>query len=109
MIFSNTLKWDTLTIQSAICDYLEKNNWKVSTSMGFSNEGQSAFIETARKNKCVIIIYLENEDKQIRIKGGIDGKYLPKGKQIPKYSKIFSHTQLKKASQYFEKMVEDLS
>ena len=109
MIFDHTLKWDTLSIQTAICEYLEKNGWNVSTAMGFSNDGQSAFIDTARKDKCVIVIYLENEDKQIRIKGGIEGKYLPKGEQIPKYSKIFPHTQIKQASEYFEKIVEDLT
>jgi len=108
MIFHKSLEWDTITIQTAMCDHLEKNGWSVSTSMGFANEGQSAFINTARKNKFVLIIYLENEDKQIRIKGGLDGKYLPKGQQAPKYSKIFAHTELKEASQYFEKIVEEL-
>ena len=109
MIFGHELKWDTLTIQKLMCDYLEKLEWNIKNSMGFDDSGKSAFIIEARKNKCVIVIYLENEDKQIRIKAGIDGKYLPKGKQIPKYSKIFPHTQLKEASQYFEKIVEEFS
>ena len=108
MIFDLELKWDTLSIQSAICDFLEKEGWNVTTSMGFSNEGQSAFIDTARKKKFVVIIYLENDDQQIRIKGGIDGKYLPKGRQVPKYSKIFAHTELIQASKYFEKILEEM-
>jgi len=108
MIFDKLLKWDTTSIQAAMCDYLEKNGWSVSTVMGFSNEGQSAFIDTARKGGYTIVVYLENEAKQIRIKGGIDSKYLPKGEQIPKYAKIFAHTQLKQASEYFEKVMDDL-
>ncbi len=108
MIFDLELKWDSLSIESAIRDFLEKEGWNVTTSMGFSNEGQSAFIDTARKKKFVVIIYLENDDQQIRIKGGIDGKYLPKGKQIPKYSKIFAHTELIQASKYFEEMLEEM-
>ena len=108
MIFSKSLDWDTITIQSAMCDHLEKKGWKVSTAMGFSVLGQSAFIDTARKGKFVLVITLENEEKQIKIKGGIDGKYLPEGKQIPKYSKIFAHTELIQASKYFEKIIEEL-
>ncbi len=108
MIFSKSLDWDTISIQTAMCDHLEKNGWSVSTAMGFSGLGQSAFIDTATKGKFVIVISLENEKKQINIKGGIDGKYLPEGKQIPKYSKTFTHTELIQASKYFEKIVEEL-
>ena len=109
MIFNHNLKWDTLTIQSTINNYLEKNNWKVTTSMGFSDDGKSAFIIQGSKKKFVIIIYLENDAKQIRIKAGIDGKYLPKGQQKPKYSKVFPHTKIKQASDYFEEILEDLT
>ncbi len=108
MIFSHILKWDTLNIELVMHNHLEKNGWSVSTSMGFSNEGQSAFIDTARKGKLVIVITLENNEKQIRIQGGIDGKYLPEGNKVPKYSKVFKHTQLKTASEYFEEIVENL-
>ena len=76
--------------------------------MGFSNEGQSAFINTARKNKSVIVIYLENDAKQIRIKAGLDGKYLQEGQKKPKYSKVFPHTKIKQASDYFEKILQEL-
>jgi len=108
MIFNHTLKWDTLTIQKAICNHLENNKWNVKFSMGFSDGGESAFICTATKKKYIIITYLENEAKQIRIQAGIEGKYLPKGQQKPKYSKIFVHTQIKQASDFFEKILEDL-
>lgn len=108
MIFGHQLKWDTLSIQKSICDHLEKLSWNIENSMGFDDLGKSAFIIEARKKKFVIIIYLENDEKQIRIKGGTDGKYLPKGKQIPKYSKVFTHTKLNQASKYFEKILEDL-
>ncbi len=106
MIFGQSLKWDSLTIQAAICKSLK--DWKVETSMGFEDSGESALIIEARKNKVVILVYLENEEKQIRIKAGIDGKYLPEGKQVPKYSKTFPHTQIKQASKYFEKILEEI-
>lgn len=108
MIFGHELKWDTLSIQKSICDHLEKLEWDIKNSMGFDDSNKSAFIIEARKKKFVIIIYLENDEKQIRIKGGTDGKYLPEGKQIPKYSKVFSHTKISDASKYFEKILEDL-
>ncbi len=107
MIFGKTLKWDTLTLQAAIAKHLEKLKWNVETSFGFEDSGESAFITTARKEKNVIVIYLENEEKQIRIKAGIDGIYLPDGQKKPKYSKTFSSTQIKQASQYFEKILEN--
>lgn len=109
MMFDYDTTWDTLSIQLVIYDHLEDNKWIVSTSMGFSNEGQSAFINTARKNRNLIIITLENNVKQIRIQAGIDGKYLPEGKKEPKYSKTFPHTQIKQASDFFEKILEELS
>jgi len=108
MIFDHELKWDTLSIQKSICDHLEKLSWNIKNSMGFDDSGKSAFIIEARKKKFALIIYLENDEKQIRIKAGIEGKYLPKGKQIPKYSKIFAHTELIQASKYFEKMLEEM-
>ena len=76
--------------------------------MGFDDSGKSAFIIEARKKKYVILIYLENDEKQIRIKAGTDGKYLPKGKQVPKYAQVFAHTQLNDASEFFEEILEEL-
>ncbi len=108
MIFGHELKWDTLSIQKSICDHLEKLEWGIKNSMGFDDSGKSALIIQAAKKKFVIIIYLENDEKQIRMQAGIDGKYLPKGKQIPKYSQVFAHTELSEASKYFENIMEDL-
>lgn len=108
MIFGKTLKWDTLNIQVAITIHLEELKWDVDNSFGFENSGHTAFIITARKEKNVIEVFLENEEKQIRIKAGLDGKYLPKGKKLAKYSKTFSNTQIMEASQYFEKILKEL-
>jgi len=108
LIFDHILNWDSLSILQAISNHLEKLNWKVDTSLGFADSGQSALIVTARKEKYVVLISLENEEKQIRIQAGIDGKYLPKGKQIPKFSKIFKSTKIPQASKYFEEILEDL-
>jgi hypothetical protein len=108
LIFDHILNWDSLSIQQVISDHLDELNWKVDTSLGFADSGQSAFIITARKEKYVILINLENEEKQIRIQAGIDGKYLPKGKQIPKFAKVFKSTKIIQASNYFEEILEDL-
>ena len=108
MIFSHALKWDTLDIQQAISDHLEKQSWKVDTSLGFADSGESAFIITATKGKNIIVIFLENEQKEIRIKAGMAGKHLPKGKQVPQFSKVFSHTQIKESSEFFEEILEEL-
>ena len=108
MIFNHILKWNILKIQRAISEHLEKLKWNVETSFGFADSGQTAFIVTARKEKYVIIITLENDEKKIRMQAGMDGKYLPEGKQIPKYSKVFTHTKINQASKYFEKILEDL-
>lgn len=108
MIFDHALKWDTLAIQKAIADHLEKLSWKVDTSLGFADSGQSAFIITASKEKNVIVIFLENEQKQIRIKAGMAGKYMPKEKQVPQFSQVFLHTEIRQASKFFEKILEEL-
>ncbi len=108
MNFGFNLKWDTLKIQRAISEHLEELKWNVETSFGFADSGQTAFIVIARKEKYVIQISLENEEKQVRIQAGTDGKYLPTGKKVPKYSKVFPHTKLSQASKYFEKILEDL-
>lgn len=108
MIFGYNLKWDSLKIQRAIADHLEDLKWNVKTSFGMADSGQTALIVEAKKQKYAIVIYLESEEKQIRFQAGIAGKYLPKRKQIPKYSKTFAHTQIKQASNYFEEILKDL-
>jgi len=108
MIFGHSLKWDTLTIQKAICDHLNNLKWNIKTSLAFADTGQSAFIITARKEKNIILIYLENEQKEIMIKAGLDGKYLPEDKKVPKYSKVFSSEKIQDASKFFEKILNDL-
>ena len=110
MIFGHHLEWDTLTILKAITDHLDDlKTWKYTTSLGFSEDQKhSAFIIEASKEKYAMIIELQNEDKQIRIRAGIIGKYLPEGKREPKFAKIFPHTKIKEASQYFEEILEDL-
>jgi len=111
MIFGHNLEWDTLTIQKAITDHLKKLKWKVDDNITFGvsdDQKHTAFIIEAFKDKYAMIIELQNEDKQIRMRAGLAGKYLPEGKQVPKYAKIFPHTKIKEASQYFEKILEDL-
>ena len=108
MIFNYPLKWDTVSILQAMTNHLDKLSWKVNTSVSFADSGESAFIITARKEKNVIVIFLENEHKEIRIKAGMAGKYLSQGNKVPQFSKVFPHTQIRKASTYFEKILEEL-
>ncbi len=108
MIFHKNLKWDSISILRAMTEKLEKLQWDVDTSLGFEDNGMSAFVITAKKEKNVIVIFLENEIKSIRIKAGIDGKYLAPGKKMPKYNKAFSNTQLNQASKFFEKIIDEI-
>ena len=108
MIFHKNLKWDTLSIMHAMTEKLEKLQWKVDTSLGFENNGMSAFVITGRKEKNVMVIFLENEIKSIRIKAGLDGKYLAAGKKMPKYNKTFPSTQLNQASKFFEQILDEI-
>ena len=108
MIFTKSLEWDALSIQQAVTDRLTDFNYTVKTSLGYNEDfTHSAFIIEGDKKKFAIIVTLENEGKQIIIRGGTAGKYLPEGKKIPKYSAIFTHTQLKDASELFEKILEE--
>ncbi len=77
--------------------------------MGFADSGESALILEANKGKLAFYMQLENEAQQITIKGGIAGKYLPKGKQVPKYSERFTADQVLQAGQYFEKIVREMA
>ena len=108
MIFHKNLKWDSLSIMRAMTEKLEALQWDVDTSLGFEDNGTSAFVITARKEKNVIVIFLENEIKSIRIKAGLDGKYLEPGKKRPKYNKTFSNTEINQASKFFEKIINEI-
>ena len=102
------LQWDTVTILESAGKYLLSQNWEITNTFGLSDSGESALILEASKEKFVLFMQLENEAKQITIKGGIAGKYLPQGKQIPTYSQRFTSNQVKEASQYFEKIIQEM-
>jgi hypothetical protein len=106
--FTFGLEWNTLTILESAGNHLLSKDWKISNSYGMADTGESALILEASKDKFALIMQLENEAKQISIKGGIAGKYLPPGKQIPKYSKRFASNQIKEASDFFEKIVMEM-
>ncbi len=107
-IFSFGLDWDTTTILQSAGEFLINNKWEIQNSFGFADSGESALILQATKDKFVLVMTLENEAKQITIKGGIHGDYLPEGKQVPKYSETFSSIQVKEASEFFEKIVMEM-
>jgi hypothetical protein len=97
-----------MTIQNQMTEFLEQNGFNLTHSLGFENidgTGNSAFLITATKKKYVVTIELANELQTVLIRGGIDGKLLPKGKQIPKFKYEFTKDQLKEASIFFENTV----
>jgi len=98
------LEWNTLSIQDQIVKHLSARLWKVDTSLGFADSGESAFILEARKDHVAMIIDLENEGQTIQIRGGLHGDYLPIGKGIPKFKGKFKHTEIKEASLFFVKV-----
>ncbi len=106
--FTFGLEWNTISILENAGNHLLSKDWKISNSFGMADTGESALIIEATKEKYVLMMQLENETKQITIKGGIAGKYLPPGKQIPKYSERFTSDQIKEASDFFEKIVMEM-
>ncbi len=106
--FTFGLEWNTISILESAGTYLQSKDWKISNTFGMADTGESALIIEATKEKYVILLQLENEANQITIKGGIAGKYLSPGKQIPKYSERFTSNQIKEASDFFEKIVMEM-
>ena len=99
------LEWDTMAIQRKMIEYLDSHSFKIETILGFSDRGTSALILECEKDHTHISIEIGNEDKDLRIRGGLTGKYLPKGKQIPKFKQTFKDTEIKEASVFFVKCV----
>lgn len=104
--FSMFLEWNTISIQMQMVDYLTSKGWTVTTSIGFADSGESALIVEAEKKRYVIEIEIENEAKEIRLRGGIHGKYLPEGRKLPQFKRICKSTELKEASDFFVEMEE---
>ena len=107
-IFSFGLTWDTVTILQSAGEFLADKKWEIQNSFGYADTGESALFLQALKKKFVLVMSLENEAKQITLKGGVHGKYLPEGKQIPQYTKVFSSNQVQEASEYFEQIVMEM-
>ena len=99
------LEWNTLSIQDQMSKFLKERLYEVTLSMGFADNGESEFEITAKKGHVVVLINLENEAQQIKIRGGLDGKYLPIGEKVPKFKETFKSTDLPNASIFFEKVV----
>ena len=106
--FTFGLEWNTISILESAGTHLLSKDWKISNTFGMADTGESALILEASKDKFVLMMQLENEVRQITIKGGIAGKYLPPGKQIPKYSERFTSDQIIEASDFFEKIVMEM-
>lgn len=105
-VFGLELEWNTLSIQNKMIQYLESKSFKVDTILGFSDEGDSALILECQKDHTHISIEIANERKNLMIKGGLTGDYLPIGKGIPQFKQTFKHTEIKPASEFFVKCVD---
>lgn len=107
------LTWNTLAIATAMQQTMKENGFKTEDGKQFSDvvtfgvEGNlTAFCILGMKSKSALQIYIENEKEQIRFMGGVQGKYLPKGKQLAQFKKIFKKSDLVEASKYFEQMMK---
>lgn len=94
-----------MLIQNKMIEYLTPRGFKIDTILGFSDEGNSAFILEVGLEHTHISIEIGNESKDIRIRGGLTGDYLPKGQGIPKFKKTFKHTDMANASNFFVDVV----
>lgn len=116
VIHAFPLTWNTTDIANAMQKSLKENGFKDkdgkpfgdSLTYGMSDDGKSAFCILGLKSKSAFQIYIENDAEQIRFMGGVMGKYLPKGKQLAQFKKIFKKEQLAEASKYFEQMVKTI-
>ncbi len=86
-------------------EFLTPRQFDVQNVLGFSDEGNSALILEVSKEHTHISIEIGNESKDIRIRGGLTGDYLPIGKGIPKFKQTFKSTEIKAASDFFVKVV----
>ena len=94
-----------MSIQNKMIEYLKSKSFKYETILGFADNGNSALILECDKGHTHISIDIGNESKDIRIRGGIIGKYLPQGQKIPKFKHTFKHTEIKEASEFFVDVV----
>lgn len=92
-------------IQNKMIEYLDSKSFKIETILGFSDRGTSALILECEKDHTHISIEIGNEDKDLHIRGGLTGKYLPKGQQVPKFKQKFKDTEIQAASTFFVKVV----
>ena len=104
-MFTLDLEWNTMSIQNKMIEYLKSKSFKYETILGFADNGNSALILECDKGHTHISIDIGNESKDIRIRGGIIGKYLPQGQKIPKFKHTFKHTEIKEASEFFVDVV----
>ena len=106
--FDFYFSWDVLEIWQQMNDYLQRRLFEVKKNIVSSDEWEIALEIVGTFEKCCIVVLLEDTKQQITIKGGIEGKYLPIGKRIPKFSKVFSKDELLEASEYFEFVVREI-
>ena len=104
-IFGVQLEWDTMAIQNKMMEFLNERSFKIDTVFGMSDEGTTALILECDKEHTHISIEIGNESKDIRIRGGLTGKYLAKGYGLPRLKETFSSNQLTQASEFFVKTV----
>lgn len=113
-IYAIPLTWNTFDIATAMQKTMDENGFTgrdgkkfgKSLTFGSNDEGKSAFCILGIKSKSALEITIENEREQIRFMGGVMGKYLPKGKQLAQFKKIFKKADLLEASKYFEEMMK---
>lgn len=107
------LTWNTFDIATAMQKTMKENGFKTREGKEFTDiltfgmeKDKTAFVIVGFKSKSALQIYIENEAEQIRFMGGIEEKYLPKGKKLAQYKKTFNKSDLLGASRYFEELMK---
>jgi len=94
-----------MSIQNKMIEYLDEKSFTIETILGFNDNGNSALILECQKDHTHISIELGNETKDIHIRGGLTGDYLPLGKALAKFKHTYKDTEIKEASTFFVKVV----
>ena len=94
-----------MSIQRKMISYLDEKSFTIETILGFNDNGNSALILECQKDHTHISIELGNESKDLHIRGGLTGDYLPIGKGVSKFNETFKDTNIKAASTFFVKVV----
>lgn len=114
-VFSFGLDWDSLTVMNEINNVLidlgytdhKEKPLKKTVTFGMNDNGESAFLIYAYKKEKALRIVAQNQKSILKISTGIFNKIKNEVEDNIKTEVFNTKTDLKKASDYLEKVVYD--